>query len=451
MGRGNYPCVHPDNRNRTCDDCLHADEGMHKCDYSRDCVYLHHKDVALHSDFVCVNYAYWLSAKRFRESNIKYLVLDECHLLSDICLDWVGSTFNDVTRAEWRLPIFPRVSTANTQGRGEAIGWMVETREVLRDRYKNLKAKVDHSPQLTKKMRKCERMGYNLNACIEAIESAGEAWYVKGGPGAGYYRGNPVPGIVIRPLTARYHFGRLFSGDWKTLLMSATVGDFSTFAEELGIRDPLTRRVPSNFPPSTRPIYILDAPKMSHKSTATDYDKQASEIARAIRRAPESWSGLIHVTRKKESRLLGERLEKHGLSGRIWVPPYKYAGKFIGTNDQARMWEDWLKNYPDSIAIAWQFMEGYDGLNEKICGVAKTMFPFLGDPYEQARMKYSHRMYNQRTAWVLQQSLGRTRRGRPEDYDTEDEMRGMVFVADGNHTRVKKYLDEDFVEAMVKI
>jgi len=449
MGRANYPCVHPENKGRTCDDCLFADEGMHRCPHSHDCVYLYYKHQALGTNFACVNYAYWLSSPRFRQSKIEYLVLDECHLLPDICLEWVGSTFHAITRAEYGLPRFPRIGTANAAGRGSALDWVSATQDVLRGEYKRLSRNAKDN---AKRMRKVERMGYNLGACMEGMSASSAAWYIKSGPGVAYYRGAPRPGIVIRPLTAKYHFGRLFLGEWKTLLMSATVGDFQTFSEELGIQDPLTRRVPSNFPPSTRPIYILDAPKMSHKSKQEDYDKQASEFARAIRRAPQNWSGFIHVTRKTESRLLGERLEKHGLSGRLWVPPLKdRRGKFLGTNEQLEMWNKWRDDYPGSIAVSWQFWEGVDGLNEKICGVAKIPFPFLGDPYEQARMKYSHRMYNQRTAWMLQQSLGRTRRGRPQDYDTEDEMRGMVFIADGNYTRVKSYIDTDFLESMVKI
>ena len=44
--------------------------------------------------------------------------------------------------------------------------------------------------------------------------------------------------------------------------------------------------------------------------------------------------------------------------------------------------------------------------------------------------------------------LGRTRRGRAEDYDTADEQRSLVLIADLNYSRVRKYLAPDFMESV---
>jgi len=65
-------------------------------------------------------------------------------------------------------------------------------------------------------------------------------------------------------------------------------------------------------------------------------------------------------------------------------------------------------------------------------------------------MEYSHKTYNWRTANILAQGLGRTRRGRPEDYDTNGEMRGFVAIADGSWKRIKKYLPGWVKEAIVE-
>ncbi|MHA2068826.1 MAG: hypothetical protein ACXABY_31070, partial [Candidatus Thorarchaeota archaeon] len=76
---------------------------------------------------------------------------------------------------------------------------------------------------------------YSITATQQALKECPEAWYIRSGPLVGSYRGKTVPGIIVKPLTARYHFPRLFlSDDWKTMLMSATVGDFKVFCEELG-------------------------------------------------------------------------------------------------------------------------------------------------------------------------------------------------------------------------
>ena len=90
-------------------------------------------------------------------------------------------------------------------------------------------------------------------------------------------------------------------------------------------------------------------------------------------------------------------------------------------------------------------------LDEKINIVAKCPYPSTSSEYEKQRRQYSNQFYSQRTAWALQQALGRTRRGRPEDYDIEGEMRGFVAIADGNYARIKGYLDDDFVEALKEI
>jgi hypothetical protein len=43
--------------------------------------------------------------------------------------------------------------------------------------------------------------------------------------------------------------------------------------------------------------------------------------------------------------------------------------------------------------------------------------------------------------------LGRTRRGREQDYGEDN---GFVAIADGNWTRVKKYLSQSLREAIVE-
>jgi Rad3-related DNA helicase len=150
-----------------------------------------------------------------------------------------------------------------------------------------------------------------------------------------------------------------------------------------------------------------------------------------------------------EAGLLADRLARRGLQDRVWVPPTEQGGKWLGTQEQMLAWETRKAEIPNSIMCAWQFHEGMDGLQERICIMAKVPFPNLSTEYEKQRMQYSHRFYNQRTAWKLVQALGRTRRGREQDYDTEEEMRGYVAIGDGNWTRVKRYLSEDFLEAMI--
>jgi hypothetical protein len=170
---------------------------------------------------------------------------------------------------------------------------------------------------------------------------------------------------VVKPLTARYHFSRLFLDDkWKTMLMSATVGDFKTFCGELGVpmSKCMTRRVPSNFPPETRPIHVLDAPKLNWKSKEEDYERQAEVIAEAIKECPPGWSGLVHVTRISEGPKLAERLVRQGIDpDRIWTRPTS-TRRWLGTHELVEDWEQFLARRSNAIAISCIMHQGYDGI-----------------------------------------------------------------------------------------
>ena len=88
---------------------------------------------------------------------------------------------------------------------------------------------------------------------------------------------------------------------------------------------------------------------------------------------------------------------------------------------------------------------------ERICISAKIPFSDISDPFERARMNYSHSFYSLRAAWQLQQSLGRTRRGNDDDYDNPEtgEIRGFVAIADGNWTRIKRFMSQAILDSIV--
>ncbi len=457
FGRANYDCTHVDGIGRKCDRCLFAEQGMHKCPVSQDCPYLAAKNRALYTHFACVNYAYWLVAQRFRDSKVAYLVCDEAHLLDDITLGASGITINDKVRREYHLPDFPRIKKSTQDGTSSfadqqiAHTWLDLARETLVNLWKQYDNRAQKGDQLAAdKARKIENLGMRVANAKRALEAVQMAWYIRAGPGLAYYHGRPLPAILIKPLTSRYHFKRLFYGDWKVSMMSATIGNFDTFANNLGIKTPQTIRVSNVWTPETRPIHLLKSPAMNYKTSEAGKREQARAIIRAIRKCPSEWSGIVLVTKKTTARDLARRLsEQLDLSDRVWVTPEQDRnGRYLGTQDQVALWHERRSQVTNSILIAWQFWEGYDGLDERILIVAKVPYPFLGDEYERARQEFDHRMYGQRTAWQLVQAWGRTRRGRPEDYDGSDEIRGFVAIADMNVTRVLGYMPLDVLRAL---
>jgi len=83
------------------------------------------------------------------------------------------------------------------------------------------------------------------------------------------------------------------------------------------------------------------------------------------------------------------------------------------------------------------------------CGVKECQLPRRKQWgfRRQDFMKYSGKMFLQRTSWMLEQGLGRTRRGRDEDYDPGT---GLVCIADKNWHRVQKYLSQATRDAIVE-
>lgn len=383
FGRGNYPCIHPDNfPNATADDCLFGSM-MGKCGKKSKCPYVIRKKLARASPKGSLNYSYWLVAgKRWPPPD--YLVLDEAHMASDVVLDFVGIKLHEGHRKTWGLPRFPRVgepkpfSTERASVANRVMDWLKAAGTVLDERaavmakelkgYRNLK--------LSKKLAQCERLLSKMDTTVDALENSPRDWFIRAGQRVIYRQGRNSPGILARPLTARHDFTRLFHAE-KMLLMSATIGDIASYVEELGLKDYEYLQVPNQFPPEARPIHILDAPRLGRKSTDLDYQKQAEVIAAAIESCPSDWSGIIHVTSKKEAGLLAARLANNGLDKRIW-PMTGYDGEPTPTNKQVEDWKCVKQKKQGAICVSWSMWEGYDGLDERICIVAKCFTPDVG-------------------------------------------------------------------------
>jgi len=510
FGKDNYPCIHPEAEvGATCGQCLYPQK-MSECDYYHECTYIAQRDLVRGSRKASLNYAYYLRSQYFKDNRPDVLFLDEGHQLSELILGWAGCTVDEHKRVKWYLPDFPILeaqrSSSLTAPRsafgsfsvvtlpepedpiGKVKDWLTESIKILRRQVVTYQQLAPFSEASRTKAQDGGLLQYKLQTTLTTICMNEDAWYIESGPTAlqrldrmsGEYK--PAPGIVIKPLTARYHFPHFFlSEESATVIMSATIGNAQTFSEELGIRVYQDRVMENPYPPARRPVYVLDAPGMGYKSGLSHYKKQAEVIARAILDCPAEWSGIIHVTRKSEAPKLRDRLKKMGLRKRVWSPPLEQKhcrldcslcpyqeeggcskqGRWFGTNEQAALWTVRKKMVPGSIMVCWQFREGYDGsgmiegvyypeLDEKICIVAKTPFPNLGNPYEKARQRFSGKFYLQRTAWDLEQALGRTRRGREIDYDLPGDRRGLVAIADGNYVRVQKYLSKGLREAITE-
>lgn len=435
FGKGNYGCNHPSqDYGTTAEECLYTAKTMGECPIVQlgKCEYHDRLIAAKMSNRASLNYAYYLSARWPRINGYRNIVLDEAHLVSDVTLEWSSCQITTKHQSDWDLPPFPfineKVPVKNSARVEIMLAWLLAALDVL--------PSPDERITSNTWRRRGIRLAQRLRAVALALEVTEEAWFLRADDS----------GIVIKPLTARYHFPRLFTGSWRTFLMSATIGDVATFAKELGIETIYNaHEVPGVWPADVRPVQALDAPRMSSKSTEADYKQQAKVIAEAIRDCPTDWGGIIHVTRKTEASLLARRLVSEGIpSRRLWIPR-----EGSSTDQMTRDYQSQKQRIAGLLAVNWAWWEGVDLKDERICIVAKTPFPYLGDAYERERMAYDGKMFLQRTAWEMEQGLGRTRRGEPEDYDLNGERTQLVAIADGNWTRCKSYLSTNLVESIV--
>jgi len=455
FGKANYQCKHHNFSGKTCEAGLSDPEKS--CDLDHVCPYRVAKRIVMNSNKASLNYAYWLSAQWTRLRPPKVLFLDEAHQLSDITLDWAGCEVAESTRKHWGLSQFPELKTSGGQSvslfmttkkpEDEAKDWISKSITVISEEVTNLyRQRKDGDDKIEREIRRGENFIRKLQSTLNALQANPYSWFIQSGSTASRdVEGRLVPKFICKPLSAKYHFKNYFSAE-TVVAMSATIGNPEGFAEELGLDQYLYHSIPNQWPPETRPVYDLGAPSMGRKATYKDFEKQADVIANAIKECPSSWHGIIHVTRKTEATYLARRLAKRGLSDRVWVPEYDWP-----THIAMKKWDQIKKSScTGRIMLNWTFWEGVDLKEERICLAAKTPYPFLGDPYEVARMKYSGKIYQWRTATMLEQGLGRSRRGEIEDYDLNGRREQLVGIADGSWSRVKNSFSQDLREAITE-
>ena len=314
-------------------------------------------------------------------------MLDEAHNLSDIVLDWVGTTVNADEGKRWGLPEFPVITTgiknmfsrSAIEPSAQALGWLHQAVNAVGVRLRLLEMR-NLNEQVMREKRSATNFLHKLENTIEALNlNPGDHWYIKSGPNLNW-RG---AGFVCRPLTARIDTSRYFFAKGRVMAMSATIGNVEAFVTELGIKRYDFRIVPNQWEPEARVVDILPVPSMGHAATQRDpksWDKQADEIAKAIKGLPHDWCGLVLVTRKKEAILLGERLAKRGLQDRIFIMPGA-DGSYVPTQIQVEQWNAHLAKWPNAICISFSLWEGYDGRAERFVIIAKCFTPdisFLG-------------------------------------------------------------------------
>jgi hypothetical protein len=440
-GKRNYFCVDaPDESfGVTCDDCPF--ENMYDCAVQSSCLYLDAKRTALNSNAAALNYAYWMTTRIFR-AKVEALVMDECQLLPQIVLDFVGTTIDQRLLDEYNLPNFVVIDPRWGNSKDHAVTWLKRCIRQLTKHVERLESVQDDSLEHTRALKKARGLMEKMTITEQALGGEGD-WYIRSGLDALKRRNGDEPGFICKPFSARHDFPRYFMhGSRLNMLMSATVGNPDVLAEELGIESFAFRSVPNQFTPEERRIWDLGAPKINYRAFKQDpqlLEHQAKVIYDAIVSLNPAWSGIIHVNAIYQAQNLAAELGKLGLEHRIYVPEVG-----LGTNEVLQQWEYRKKLVKNSIIVTWNMWEGVDLFDDQICIVAKVPYGNLGSEYERLKFNQNRRFYTQEAAWKLVQGLGRIRRGRPEDYGDNK----FVAIADGSFKNITTYMDKDITDSI---
>lgn len=448
FGRANYPCVHSGRAypEASAAECLYELQ-MDKCEVSGECPYLIQKAITQQSRKRALNYAYYSTSRWTKDKKYStgYLVLDEAHILPNEVLEFVSCTVKESERIKWRLADFPSCYDSSKESFDACLGWLEDTTGRLEILTHTLRGEEDKPRKA-----QAERMQMKLEQTLIAMGNSQDDWFIRSGRQAIAHSDNTKSaGMFIKPLTARHHFPRLFLGAYpRVVMMSATLGNVSDLAEELGVEHYDFEQVKNQWPPETRPVHVLDCPTMGMSASDSARDKQAEVIARELNQLPEDWSGIVHTTSWKQTNDLVARLVKHKLDKRrLFVPDRG------NTSHQLAQWGATKRNSKlGHLVITPTFNAGVDLGEERICIIAKVPFPYCAPgTYEFERMNYDRKFYKWETASDLEQRAGRTRRGRDIDYDDTFNVRGYVAICDGSFSKMgmQRSCSPDFVESLV--
>lgn len=367
------------------------------------------------------------------------LFLDEAHELSNLTCEWSGITFT--WRSKRGVPNYvldfadipPEINPeqlGQELSRAMGLQWLIDLKQSL----------IDNRPpkpwrgcptDITKEWKRWNELFLRVDNTLSLIYQGRELWYIK----------SDNEGFLAKPLTARFHFPHLFNKAPKVVLMSATIGQFSTFAAELGLSDYEAIQVPNSWPAPLRPIEDLGGPEYTYKMDENERNHHAQLIASRIAACPDWWSGIVHVTSKAMANELGQRL-RYLLNRPIMIP---FEG--WGTEQAIDEWYGFCEREKGALVVSWAFWEGIDAGRNQISIVARCPYPDFKSAYEKARFEFDRRAALQRIANQVVQAWGRVRRGRAEDYGPSK----LVAICDAKWKRLRNYISQDIMESIVEM
>lgn len=242
--------------------------------------------------------------------------------------------------------------------------------------------------------------------------------------------------IIFKPLFVD-HFIQEFlynTANEKTIIMSATIGDFDQFCQRSGIPkdQAIVIREGSPFPIKNRPIFRPYAGSMSKRNFKNTWPNFIAYVKELLEEHKDE-KGIIHA----HSEWLSSKIAKELNQKRITEKN--------GNVDEMLKIHGAKKN---SVIVAAGLATGLDLKNDlsRFQIIAKVPYPNLGDVQMKRRFEISKNYYQYITALALMQSYGRSVRSK-NDW-------AVTYIVDEDFDRFmmynKRMLSDWFLEALQK-
>jgi Rad3-related DNA helicase len=414
-GRGNYRCYQhkvPDSLvnkigefyNCINSPCQHTDDGRKGCAKNKGCEYHKQLDKASDAPITSFNFASALAFLNYLPDNFskrKLLVCDECHNIPNWITNFISVEFSLDTLVELglkdRLPDYACID--------DYSGYLYDVQKAT-NKLLNLDKTLE--PNVVIRLETLSRRFRLFDKITNGKKDMGnfiveKTYDLKDKSKILTLSFKPV---VISSLVDTY----LFSHAEKTLLLSATILDFPTYMDLMGIpRDQAAIiRVPTTFPAKNRPIYTNQLiGYLNQKNLDANLPVLVDRIKHILAAYP-SVKGIIHGTTYKICNYIFENLD----SDRLLFP--KTA------QEQKKIIDKHISSTEPTILLSPSMTEGVDlaGDISELQILAKMPYAYLGDPVLKRRMEIYPNYYNMLTALTLAQSYGRSIRSETDRCDT---------------------------------
>jgi len=374
--------------------CQETKKSREECSQNRCCEYHKQFDLAVEADITLFNYASALAflnhTDKFQKRNL--LICDECHniphwITSFVSVDFTQKSLQDIGFTK-KIPSYNTVD--------EYSSFLVEVQRCIKNKLKvssYLSSDlVDKLETLSRRFTLFDKVTLNkMNMNNFVLEKQYENDAIK----------SSIKSLSFKPIDVSKLVNQyLFKHGKKIILFSATVLDFETYKEMIGIdndEECAIIQAANRFPKENRPILTNMMVGWINRNNLPDMLPKIVESISLIMNHHPNVKGLIHGVTYNICDYIYQNLK----SDRLLYPRearYQYD-----------MYQEHITSSKSTFLLSPSMTEGVD-LYDDLCRVqiyAKMPYISLGAPVVSKRKDKYPNYYNMQTALSLVQGMGR--------------------------------------------